>query len=562
MDRGHALQNMCYLDFFLNTYDGKCSTRPEGTRGHVPNTRVPYLEGSNRDGRCRIVRSLGHETMPYFPGQWFPRQEEDGKDGLFEAAMLALLKPWRNLSDIKGAHNDFRDAYEHFLGSASAETKDTIKNINFYYECFDTVKTRQGTDSDPVFMGESAIHDGVDDNVADVLWSTDASDGDGTNCENTITEEAIMSAANNPYNAGELLHADVAISIGWEAGALDVSDDEVVASKHASPASMEHLQLAAAWEQTLNGKPSPYEENVEPIALSVANATFEDVLPNAQADVQGEPSVTLSSTSPLCIDAVDGLNEKQKIVHTIISNNLRAHLQNQNPIQILMIVHGQGGTGKTTLLNAISKTFENHGASKLFAKTALSGVAASLIGGQTLHSWAALPITNPTTEKWATHPSKDIERRRKENIGNAFWLTIDEKSMMTAPTLAYLSQVVGIVRSNLHGLDSTKPFGGLNVVLLGDFHQFPPVANPKKELYNSNPPVGLCKTGRALYEQFDTVIKLDQQMRVRDPTWNDILQRTRTSDCTSADIAQLSFYGTDFAMSRARHLKICTDGGP
>jgi hypothetical protein len=49
--------------------------------------------------------------------------------------------------------------------------------------------------------------------------------------------------------------------------------------------------------------------------------------------------------------------------------------------------------------------FEELGALHLLAKMAMSGVAASIIRGQTLHSWAALPITTPSTDKWITHPS-------------------------------------------------------------------------------------------------------------------------------------------------------------
>lgn len=537
MDRGDALQHMSYLDFFLDTYDGKACTHTNGSRGRVPNTRVPYLESSNRVGPCRIVRTPGHETMPYFPGQWFPKQEPNCKNGLFEAAMLALLKPWRSLSDIRSSHDCFLDAYDSFYASASEHVRDTIQNIGFYYECFDTVSTRQDANLHP--SDNSLTHRTADDEIADVLWSTESSGENEVTYDSVITEEAILSAADNPYNAGELLYADVAVSIGCEAGVLDVSMDAPCVCRHALPASAEQLGFARTWEETLNGRTSPYEENVVEDTLSDANAMAVNISLHVNGDANCEPSATLSVPLLTCIDSVAELNEKQKIVHEIISNNLRTHLQKQHTEQILMIVHGQGGTGKTTLLNAISKTFDDHGASKLFAKMAMSGVAASLIGGQTLHSWAALPITNPSTEKWVTHPSKDVERRRKENIGNALWLTVDEKSMMTAPTLAHLSHVTGVVRSNIYRFDATRAFGGLNVVMLGDFHQFPPVANPKKELYNSNPPNGLCKTGRALYEQFNTVIKLDQQMRVRDHIWNDILQRTRTGDCSSADIAEI-----------------------
>ena len=114
------------------------------------------------------------------------------------------------------------------------------------------------------------------------------------------------------------------------------------------------------------------------------------------------------------------LNERQMMAYTIVTNHLRDHLSQRNPPQRLLIVHGQGGTGKSALLNAISKTFNDLGASNLLAKTAMSGVAASIIGGQTLHSWAALPITTPRSEKWLTHPSKEVQAHRKKKHGKYF----------------------------------------------------------------------------------------------------------------------------------------------
>lgn len=94
------------------------------------------------------------------------------------------------------------------------------------------------------------------------------------------------------------------------------------------------------------------------------------------------------------------------MVHNIIVTHLHSHLNGENPAQLLLIAHEQGGTGKSELLKAISQTFEKLHAKPLLAKTAMSGMAVSIIGGETLHSWGALPLTSPTSNKWLTHPSK------------------------------------------------------------------------------------------------------------------------------------------------------------
>jgi hypothetical protein len=113
------------------------------------------------------------------------------------------------------------------------------------------------------------------------------------------------------------------------------------------------------------------------------------------------------------------------------------------------------------------------GASSLLAKTAMSGMAAGIVGGQTLHTWAGLPIKTSGMTKWLTHPSKEMLARRKRNFGPVLWLIVDEKSMLTAPLLARLSQLVSIVRTGIFSVAPSIPFGGVSVILMGDLHQIP-----------------------------------------------------------------------------------------
>ena len=124
----------------------------------------------------------------------------------------------------------------------------------------------------------------------------------------------------------------------------------------------------------------------------------------------------------------------------------------------------------------------------------------------------------------------------KKNMGNVLWLTIDEMSMLTTPLLLYLSRAAGVVRTGLNTIAPSVLFGGLSVILFGDLHQFPPVAKPTKELYYPFPEDNDCRLGRSYYEQFNIVIKLEEQIRIQDAEWNNILQRTHTRECTMKDI--------------------------
>ena len=119
---------------------------------------------------------------------------------------------------------------------------------------------------------------------------------------------------------------------------------------------------------------------------------------------------------------------------------------------------------------------------------------------------------------------------------NTNWLAIDKISMLITDFITLTSQVTGFVKSSIGTADLTVPFGGMNVLLLGDFHQFPPVANPSGALYSapghSKKESSTRVVSHNIYHQFQTVVTLEQQMQITDHTWSNILQQSRTGDCT------------------------------
>lgn len=68
-------------------------------------------------------------------------------------------------------------------------------------------------------------------------------------------------------------------------------------------------------------------------------------------------------------------------------------------------------------------------------------------------------------------------------------------------------QVLSITRAK-DDTDSTMLFGAMNILIIADLHQFPPISNINKSLFASHPPNQKCEIGRHLFEQFQTVIKL------------------------------------------------------
>ena len=134
---------------------------------------------------------------------------------------------------------------------------------------------------------------------------------------------------------------------------------------------------------------------------------------------------------------------------------------------------GEPGSGKTHVVNEYVAYLRAHEIEP--AITASTGIAATHINGRTIHSWAGIGIKNKLSKSdlKAIVDNKYIEDR----VQNTKILIIDEVSMLAANTLSMVDLVCRGTRKN------PAPFGGLQVILVGDFFQLPPVI---KEEENSS----------------------------------------------------------------------------
>jgi len=103
----------------------------------------------------------------------------------------------------------------------------------------------------------------------------------------------------------------------------------------------------------------------------------------------------------------------------------------------------------------------------------------------------------------------------------------------------FFSKLCHIISTAMES-EEEKLFGGLNVILGGDFHQFPPVvARQSAPLYwpvDSRHDSEDDILGRKIFEQFTTVVQLKEQIRIRDATWLDVLQHVRHGKCRQEHI--------------------------
>lgn len=127
---------------------------------------------------------------------------------------------------------------------------------------------------------------------------------------------------------------------------------------------------------------------------------------------------------------------------------------------------GAGGTGKSYVIRNIVDALKKHG--KDVALTAMTGCASLLLGkgAKTLHSWAGIGLGNETAQSLIVKIRKS---KAKKNWLSADAIIIDEVSMMTPDMLGKLDLIGQGIRK------SRDPFGSLQVILVGDMYQLPPV---------------------------------------------------------------------------------------
>ena len=130
-------------------------------------------------------------------------------------------------------------------------------------------------------------------------------------------------------------------------------------------------------------------------------------------------------------------------------------------------LQGPAGTGKSYVINEIKKWSIND--NKKFAITALTGCAAVLIGGRTLHSTLGLGLGDKPIDI-LVHKMKRCNKAQYVRLQALDLLVIDEVSMMSDELMEKASQMLCVIRNN------PKPFGGLQVVLAGDMCQLGPVS--------------------------------------------------------------------------------------
>lgn len=185
-----------------------------------------------------------------------------------------------------------------------------------------------------------------------------------------------------------------------------------------------------------------------------------------------------------------------------------------------LFLTGSAGTGKSFLIKSVVERWDQ--TKIVYALTATTGIAAVNIGGRTLHSfmWMTIDDDDNDADTFVSNIMKKpgLYKYYEKQMRLLQCLVIDEVSMLNPTFLAKINSVFQIVRSN------SLPFGGVQMVLVGDFYQLPPVKSPK--FLFEMPIFSIAAPQRII---------LKETFRQKDPKFIDLLGRMRTGDLTDDD---------------------------
>ncbi len=269
-----------------------------------------------------------------------------------------------------------------------------------------------------------------------------------------------------------------------------------------------------------NVKPKPAQKKREE-----SGATRER---REEAPVRSASVVSLSGANAVPLSVVDKerelLSDEQKAV-------LNAVMDGKN-----IFFTGSAGVGKSFTMRVVIDDLKRKYHESTVFVTASTGIAATHISGTTLHSFAGIGLGADSREQAVAKVKTNKTSRERWQMCRA--LVIDEISMISAGFFELLDAVGQNVRGN------SRPFGGIQLVVAGDFLQLPPVEQKAEETY--------VFESEAWRSAIDVSIELKHVFRQKNESFVQLLQSLRLGIVSDAH---------DELLRSRMHAKLSNDNG-
>ncbi|PPQ80410.1 hypothetical protein CVT26_004432 [Gymnopilus dilepis] len=541
--------SMCLYDFV--TLTDKRKRRKNEKQAKLLNT---FTDEHPQKATHRL-EARSKDVLPVLIGPSIPnRKSSPASYSTWCQYMLVLFKPWRESTDIKENEEMWTTAYENYEHTLKDEHRKIIENMSLLSECRDacSIFPKHGLQYDQTSAtADSAIDPTYErPNMTDIEpeedmreWKEKLSTDIFRMFENTWQE---------PNEANEMMNSNKD-ELTAEVGQQVSSAFNACMDNGCRPIFTADKELSEEFSVQMHEQNMKEHRAIMTLkrkrCVEVDEQDTRRLRQKVKLTHSAEPFVditTLSSRSPswnlnyrtIVEDIVRDMNlmtnNEQLQAFLTVAN----HLAEDEPHQLLMFVCGVGGTGKSHVIKAIIKLFEDTNKRRNLLLGAPTGSAALLIGGSTLHS-LILETTGGAshTKNLALLTSiwKDVK-----------YLIIDEVSMLGATFLSKLCN--GMRQAKGDNLtQSSAVFGGVNIIFMGDLCQLKP---PKQSALYAASIVNMLAYGAprnaeavnalngiALWRQVTKIIELKKNCRhASDPSYSEFLSRLRLGKCLSAAI--------------------------
>ena len=487
--------------------------------------------------------------VPNFVGSPLPRCDQGDREN-YCCTMLTLFKPWRTGGDLKIDGQTWNDAYE--LYEFCDREKKIIKNFNLRYECLDArddfhaeLKKKQNLSRKRELHAGQFNRNDFEEDETNEFEDDETNDfvhqvlDDGVN-EFEMPGPRYQREVNDKLEVRCIMN-----SSGWLKKIPYVENSSF---NHFSPqVNLTHIGWAscirAERDKIFKKKLTSYippNENIRKLPVSLHDdvriLSPDFLLRTYKAENRIHQEIVEAS---MCKFA---LNEEQERAFRIVAN----HASSLAPDQLKMYLGGMGGTGKSQVIKAVIDLFNKRNESHRFIVLAPTGTAAALLNGSTYHRTLGIISRSEAGINYSRNEGAIINEVRTRLQGVEY-IFIDEVSMLSCRDLFVISQRLSQV------FNKDTLFGGINMILAGDFAQLPPVfGHPFYSEYVCNKQSSAMKShqqeatlGKIFWHQFTTVVILKQNMRQTTQSEEDTKLRTalenmRYAACTENDVVFLN----------------------
>ena len=431
--------------------------------------------------------------------------------------MLVLLRPWRCREDLLQGKTSWQAAFNETTFDRAS--KRLLRNFNVLYECLDArddygQQRRSGRAAPP-----NNVEEGLEDigGLCEMLGQRNPA-AMQDDCNALYTRERMRQVRMLEPLPVMDMDENEPPAITQTGISTDTRKSEVKAA-----VKLRQMEMSIQAQESMRHYVRPIEEGVRELTYNTATAT---------ASTHDLDEFLRSKAEQVAKRF--GLNGDQLRAYDLITNGTMGNRQ-LKPLR--MYLAGVGGTGKSQVMKAVVQFFNETGRGKKIAVLAPTGTAASLIGGQTYHSFLGLNGKETQSEKGIV---TEQGAERMNRIRETEVLIIDEVSMIGCNELYNIASKLAQVKER-----GNEAFGGAHMVFAGDFAQLPPVQS--KPLYGrvdasiKSEPNQRVVIGRSLWELVTTVVVLRKNQRQtetgsKDEKLRTLLTNARMRDCTDDDI--------------------------